>query len=166
MTREERDRAAAFLDLEEGRGPVPLLDDAGIEATLRGARRIAVLGASADEYRPSFGVFSYLIAQGFDCVPVNPNVREVLGVPAFASLAEAAAATGPFDLVDVFRRSELCVPHAHEAVAIGARCLWLQLGVVNWDAARIAHDAGLSVVMDRCTAIEWRRVRDQGPRQF
>ena len=79
-------------------------------------------------------------------------------MPAFGTLAEAVAATGPFDLVDVFRRSELCVPHAHEAVAAGARCLWLQLGVVNWEAARIAHEAGLAVVMDRCTAIEWRRI--------
>jgi hypothetical protein len=161
VTREERDRAAAFLDLEEGRGPVRLLDDAGIERVLRATRRIAVVGASADEDRPSFGVFGYLVAQGFDCVPVNPNVRAVLGVPAFATLAEAVAATGPFNLVDVFRRSELCVPHAREAVAAGARCLWLQLGVVNWEAARIAHEAGLAVVMDRCTAIEWRRVRDR-----
>jgi hypothetical protein len=85
----------------------------------------------------------------------------VLGVPAFPTLAEAVAATGPFDLVDVFRRSELCVPHAREAVEAGAACLWLQLGVVNWEAARIAHDGGLSVVMDRCTAIEHRRIRDR-----
>jgi predicted CoA-binding protein len=161
MTRVERDRAAAFLDLEDGRGPVPVLDDAGIEATLRTTRRIAVVGASADEDRPSLGVFGYLMAQGFDCVPVNPNIREVLGVPAFATLAEAVAATGPFDVVDVFRRSELCVPHALEAVEVGARALWLQLGVVNWEAARIAHEGGLQVVMDRCTAIEHRRIRDR-----
>jgi predicted CoA-binding protein len=92
-------------------------------------------------------------------VPVNPNEQSILGVPAFRILAEAVEATGPFDMVDVFRRSELCVPHAQEAVAAGARCLWLQLGVVNWEAARIAADGGLSVVMDRCTAIEWRRLR-------
>jgi predicted CoA-binding protein len=126
---------------------------------LRETRRIAVVGASSDAARPSFGVFRYLLAQGLDCVPVNPNERSILGVPAFRSLAEAVDATGPFDMVDVFRRSELCVPHAEEAVAIGARCLWLQLGVVNWEAARIAADGGLSVVMDRCTAIEWRRLR-------
>ena len=83
-------------------------------------------------------MFRYLLDHGFDCVPVNPNEREVLGVPAFRTLAEAVEATGPFDMVDVFRRSELCVPHAAEAVAAGARCLWLQLGVVNWEAARIA----------------------------
>ena len=77
---------------------------------------------------------------------------------AYPTLAAATAATGPFDIVDVFRRSELCVPHAHEAVAAGARCLWLQLGVVDWEVARIAHEGGLSVVMDRCTAIEWARL--------
>ena len=65
-------------------------------------------------------------------------------------------------MVDVFRRPELCVPHAEEAVAAGARVLWLQLGVVNWEAARIAHDGGLEVVMDRCTAIEWRRIGGRG----
>ena len=158
MTEAERSRTAAFLDLHEGRGPVPVLDEAGIERTLQATRRIAVVGASADRGRPSFTVFRYLVQQGFECVPVNPNVQDVLGVPAFRTLSEAVAATGPFDLVDVFRRSEYCVPHAQEAVLAGARCLWLQLGVINWEAARIAHDAGLTVVMDRCTAIEWRRM--------
>jgi predicted CoA-binding protein len=107
-------------------------------------------------------VFRYLLNQGLDCVPVNPNERSILGIPSFRTLAEAVDATGPFDIVDVFRRSELCVPHAQEAVSSGARCLWLQLGVVNWEAARIAADGGLSVVMDRCTAIEWRRLRPRG----
>ena len=142
----------------EGRGPVPVLDDAGIERVLRATRRIAVIGASGDRSRPSCGVFRDLLAEGFECVPVNPHVRAVMGVPAFPTLAEAVAATGPFEMVDVFRRSELCVPHAHEAVAAGARVLWLQLGVANWEAARIAHEGGLEVVMDRCTAIEWRRI--------
>jgi predicted CoA-binding protein len=121
------------------------------------------VGASSNETRPSFSVFRYLVNQGFECVPVNPNERAVLGVPAFRTVTEAARETGPFDLVDVFRRSELCVPHALEAVAVGARCLWLQLGVVNWEAARIAADGGLSVVMDRCTAIEWRRMGGRRP---
>ena len=136
-----------------------LLDDAEIADVLASARRIAVVGASSNAGRPSFGVFRYLVHQGFECVPVNPNERSILGIPAFRTIGEAAARTGPFDIVDVFRRSELVVPHAQEAVAVGARCLWLQLGVVNWEAARIAADAGLSVVMDRCTAIEWRWVR-------
>ena len=158
--RAERARTIAFLDLEESRGPVPVLDDAAIADVLRSSRRIAVVGASSNPGRPSFGVFRYLVGQGYDCVPVNPNEREVLDIPAFRSLPEAVEATGPFDIVDVFRRSELCEAHAHEAAEAGARCLWLQLGVVNWVAARIAHDAGLGVVMDRCTAIEHRRIRD------
>jgi uncharacterized protein len=125
---------------------------------LRTARRIAVVGASADPGRPSFGVFRTLMAAGYDCVPINPNATEVQGVRSFPTIVAAAAAGSPFDVVDVFRRSELCVPHAEEAVAVGARCLWLQLGVVNWEAARVAAAAGLSVVMDRCTAIELRRI--------
>ena len=137
---------------------MPVLDDAGIAAILGSSRRIAIVGASPRESRPSFGVFRTLQARGYDCVPVNPNCRDVLGVQAYRTLAEAVDATGPFDIVDVFRRAELCVPHAEEAVATGARCLWLQLGIVNWEAARIAHEAGLAVVMDRCTAIEVRRV--------
>lgn len=159
--RAERARAIAYLDLEEGRGPVPLVADEDLGDLLRATRRIALVGASSNEARPSFGVFRYLVHQGYECVPVNPGERSVLGVPAFRTLREAADATGPFDLVDVFRRSELCVPHAREAVEIGARALWLQLGVVNWEAARIAHDGGLGVVMDRCTAIEHRRIRDR-----
>ncbi len=137
---------------------MPVLDDVGIERALRATRRIAIVGASSDQGRPSFTVLRYLVHQGFECVPVNPNERAVMGIAAFRTVAEAVEATGPFDMIDVFRRSELCVPHAREAVAAGARCLWLQLGVVNWEAARIAHDGGLSVVMERCTAIEWRRL--------
>lgn len=139
-----------------------VLDDAGIAEVLRATRRIAVIGASSDPGRPSFGVFRSLMAAGFECVPVNPNERAVLGVQAFGSLAEAVEATGPFELIDVFRRSESCVAHAEEAVAAGARCLWLQQGVVNWEAAVVASRGGLSVVMDRCTAIEWRRIGGAG----
>jgi predicted CoA-binding protein len=151
-----------LLDLAEGRSPVALLDDDGIADVLRSARRIAVIGASSNPARPSFGVVGYLLGAGYDVVPVNPNETEVHGRGAFASLAEAVAAGGAVDIVDVFRRSELCEAHAREAVAAGARCLWLQLGVVSLEAARIATEGGLSVVMDRCTAIEHRRlVRDR-----
>lgn len=140
-----------------------VLDDAGIDDLLRSARRIAVVGASSNPARPSFGVLGTLIRAGYDCVPINPNETEILGRPAFASLTDAVEATGRFDIVDVFRRSELCVPHAEEAVATGAGCLWLQLGVVSWEAARIAADGGLAVVMDRCTAIELGRMRRGDP---
>ncbi len=117
------------------------------------------MGASSKSSRPSFGVFRYLVHQGYECVPINPVERDVLGIPAFRNLREATDATGPFDMVDAFRRSELVVPHAREAVEVGARSLWLQQGVVSWEAARIAREAGLQVVMDRCTAIEHRRFR-------
>ena len=101
---------------------------------------------------------SYLLEQGYECVPVTPRTDEVLGRPAYPSLEAAVAAHGrPFDVVDVFRRAEHTPAIAHSAVALGCGTLWLQQGVVNTDAARIAHAGGLSVVMDRCTAIEhWR----------
>ncbi len=155
----DHDRVRAFLDLAEGRGPVPVLDDAGIARLLRSSRRIAIVGASSRPGRPSHGVMATLLAAGYECVPVNPKEREVLGRPAYPTLAAAAAAKGPIDIVDVFRRVEACREHAREAVAIGARCLWLQYGLVDWEAARIAHEGGLAVVMDRCTAVEVRRLR-------
>ena len=158
MTPEERARTIAYLDLAEGRGSVPLLDDEGVRELLGTSRRIAVIGASDRPGRASGDVFRHLLSVGYDCVPVNPRAMAVAGVEAYASLAEAVAATGPFDIVDVFRRAELCAVHAQEAVNAGARCLWLQLGIVDWEAARIAQDGGLSVVMDRCLSVEWRRL--------
>jgi len=137
---------------------VALLDDEGILALLRRSRRIAVVGASSNPARPSFGVFRALIAAGYECVPVNPNETEVAGVQAVATLADAAH-LGPIDIVNVFRRSDVTPEIAREAVSIGARALWLQLDVINWESARIAAEAGLAVVMDRCTAIEVRRLR-------
>ena len=145
--------------LDRSGQPAPLLDDAGIAELLRSARRIAVVGASSNPARPSHGVFRTLIAAGYECVPVNPNETTVEGIPAVATLAEAAAALGGhIDIVDVFRRPEVTEEIAREAVAVGAGALWLQLGVVNEETARIAADGGLAVVMDRCTAIEIRRV--------
>jgi predicted CoA-binding protein len=145
--------------LDRSGEPTPLLDDAGIAELLRSARRIAVVGASSNPARPSHGVFRTLIAAGYECVPVNPNETAVEGIPAVATLAEAAAALGGhIDIVDVFRRPEVTEEIAREAVAVGAGALWLQLGVVNGETARIATDGGLAVVMDRCTAIEIRRV--------
>ena len=139
--------------------PVKLLDDTEIVELLATSRRIAVVGASSNPARPSNGVFRSLVRAGYECVPVNPNETEVEGVPAVATLAEAAAALGgPIDIVDVFRRPELTEEMARESVAVGARALWLQLGVVNWETARIASEGGLAVVMDRCTAIEIHRV--------
>ena len=138
-------------------GRVRLLDDQGIFQLMRTARRIAVVGASSNPARPSYGVFRTLIAAGYDCVPVNPNETEIAGVRAVATLAEAATG-GRIDIVDVFRRAELTEEIARDAVAVGARALWLQLDEVNWESARIAAEGGLAVVMDRCTAIELRRL--------
>lgn len=144
--------------------PVALLDDAGIVELLRTARRIAVVGASSNPGRPSNGVLHSLLRAGYQCVPVNPHATEVAGIPAVSTLAEAATALGgTIDIVDVFRRPELTEEIAREAVAVGARSLWLQLGVVNWEAARIAADGGLAVVMDRCTAIEIHRIPKARP---
>ncbi len=147
-----------LLDLQEGRVAIPLLTDAEIAALLRSARRIAVIGASDRPGRPSRDVMEMLRRTGYDVVPVTPVFDTVLGVLAYPDLAAAAAATGPFDIVDVFRRPEACVVHAREAVAARAAVLWLQLGIANLEAARIAREGGLGVVMDRCISIEHHRL--------
>jgi len=156
--RADHDRVAAILDLEEGRAPVRQLDADGIAALLRSRPRIAIIGASASPFRASNGVFRDLRSFGYDVVPVNPAETEVAGRVCYPSLAAAVEATGPVDIVDVFRRPEACPAHAREAVAAGARCLWLQLGIVSPEAAAIAAAGGLSVVMNRCTSIEHARV--------
>jgi len=146
------------MDAQDGTGPVTLLDSQSAGELLARARRIAIVGASPNPMRPSNSVMSYLRDEGYEVVPINPNSAEILGTPAYASLEEAVAATGPFDIVDVFRRPEHTPEIARSTVATGSAALWMQLGVVNWEAAQIAHDAGLPVVMDRCTAIEHRRI--------
>ena len=161
VTMEERIRARNVLDAQDDTGRVALLDTEGAIGVLRGARRICIVGASPHPGRPSHGLMRYLRYHGYECVPVNPNAREILGVRCHRTVEEAVAESGPFDIVDVFRRPEHTPAIARSAVATGARCLWMQLGVVNWDAARIAHDAGLAVVMDRCTAMDHRRLRDR-----
>jgi predicted CoA-binding protein len=133
-----------------------VVGEAAARALLQAARRIAVVGASPDSSRPSHEVMAYLLEAGYECVPINPAVSEVLGQRAYPDLTSATAAGGPFDIVDVFRRAEAVPEIAREAVAVGAGALWLQLGVVSWEAARIASEAGLPVVMDRCTKIEHR----------
>ncbi len=148
-----------MLDLQEGRLGVPLLDDAEIAELLGSTRRIVVVGASANRSRPSNGVLRFLRAAGYEVVAVNPIESEIEGRPCYPSVAAAVSAEGPVDIVDVFRRPELCLPHAVEAVEVGARCLWLQLGIVSAEAGRIAAAGGLAVVMDRCTQIEVGRLR-------
>jgi predicted CoA-binding protein len=122
-------------------------DDAGLRAILREARTIAVVGLSSNPARPSHDVAAYLQDAGYRIIPVNPQERQVLGVPAVPDLH---AIGGPVDVVEVFRRSSEVAPHVDEAIAIGARVLWLQDGVIDRAAAQRAHAAGLRVVMDRC----------------
>jgi predicted CoA-binding protein len=153
---EAMDRARDFLDLEEGRGPVPILSDTEARDVLRRAKRIAIVGASPKPHRTSYSIMRYLLDAGFECVPINPNWDEILGQKVYRTVVEATEATGRFDIVDVFRRSELTPEVARDAVAAGAGCLWLQVGVVSWEAARIAHEGGMTVVMDRCTMVEHR----------
>ncbi len=122
---------------------------------LRSARTIAIVGASPRPNRPSHGVMRYLLAEGYRCIPVRPrDCDEVLGVPCVQSLADIDE---PIDLVDVFRRPEFCAGVAREAVAAGAKALWLQLGIVSAEARRIAAEAGLDYVEDACTAVVHRR---------
>lgn len=151
------------LDLQDGRLGVPMLDEAGIAGLLRESGRIAVIGASSRRNRPSNEILRYLVAAGYDVVPVHPREREVEGLTCYPSLAAAVDATGPVDIVDVFRRAEACAEHAREAVVAGARCLWLQLGIVSAEAGRIAARAGLAVVMDRCIMVDHRRLAPNGP---
>lgn len=146
-----------LLDLHEGRLEVPVLDDAGVRQLLASRPRIAIVGASGDPGRPSNGVLRELRAAGFDVVPVNPHASEVDGLPCYPTVMDAVAATGPVGIVDVFRRPEACADAARQAIEAGARCLWLQLGIASREAGRLAHDAGLLVVMDRCTIVEARR---------
>jgi predicted CoA-binding protein len=152
--REREQWTVDLLDLEEGRIGFPVLDRAGIKALLATRPRIAIVGASPSPIRPSHGVLRDLVGLGFDVVPVNPTAAEVAGLPCYPTLREAVDATGPVDLVDIFRLPPACPDHAREAVEVGAGCLWLQLGIASREAGQIAHEAGLAVVMNRCLAVE------------
>ena len=118
-------------------------------------RTLAVVGLSADWYRPSNFAAKYMQEHGFRVIPVNPKYPEILGEKCYPDLKSIPE---PVDMVDVFRKPEDCVPIAADAVAIGAKVLWLQIGVINDEAKRIAEAAGLTVVMDRCVKIEYARL--------
>ena len=125
-------------------------------AILRGARSVAVVGASANPARPANFVLTYLLSSsaGYEVWPVTPNDPEILGVRTFPSLAELP---GEPDIVDVFRRADQLPGVAREAVAAGAKTLWMQLGLHSDEAVEIAHSAGLNVVSNRCLKIEHAR---------
>ena len=128
---------------------------AQLRRILKENRTIAVVGLSADWYRPSYFAAKYMQEHGFRVIPVNPKYEEILGEKCYPDLKSIP---DKIDIVDVFRKPADCVPIAQDAVAIGAKVLWLQLGVVNQEAERIALAGGLDVVMDRCVKIEYARL--------
>jgi predicted CoA-binding protein len=132
-----------------------------IKSVLTSARRIAVVGASANPARPSYGVMRFLIGKGHTVIPINPGHAggDILGQPVYGSLADVP---GPVDMVDIFRNSDAVPGAVQEAISekarLGLQSVWMQLGVRNDDAADAAEAAGLLVVMNRCPAIEYPRL--------
>jgi uncharacterized protein len=152
--RDRNQSTADLLDLEAGRIGFPVLDRDAIRGLLASSPRIAIVGASPNPARPSHGVLLDLQGLGYDVVPVNPEADSVAGLPCYPTLRAAVDATGPVDIVDVFRLPWACPAHAREAVEVGAKCLWLQLGIASREAGLIAHEGGLDIVMNRCLAVE------------
>ena len=125
------------------------------EHILRTYRVWAVVGCSSRPWRASHGVSRYLLSQGYGVVPVNPHEELVHGKQAYPDLRSVPTdPRAPIEVVDLFRRPEEVLPHVEEAIDIGARAIWMQLGVWNEEAAELAAAAGLDVVMDRCPAID------------
>ncbi len=123
------------------------------------AKRIAMVGASANPLRPSYTVFSYLRTQSpFAVAPINPTITEIDGVKAYPSIEAYAAENGPPDIVDVFRKPSEVVDVVNDAILAEARAVWFQYGVINPDAIELALKAGLDVVVDRCIKVEWARL--------
>jgi hypothetical protein len=130
-------------------------DIAGLRRILKGCHTIAVVGLSAEWHRPSYFAAKYMQEHGYRVIPVNPRYETILGERCFARLEDIDV---PVDMVDVFRKPADVLPIANSAVAIGARCLWQQLGVVNLEADAVARAGGLDSVMDRCVKIEHARL--------
>ena len=139
----------------------PKYSDALIARILRSVKTIAMVGASPNEVRPSYFAMKYLTEKGFRVIPVNPTAagQEILGEKVYASLKDVPA---PVDMVDIFRNSQAAGPITDEAIAnkdrLGVKILWMQLGVINEEAAKRAEAAGLTVIMNRCPKIEYGRL--------
>jgi predicted CoA-binding protein len=129
--------------------------DATIKEVLSTPQTVAVVGCSPDPHRDSHRIAKLLKDKGHRVIPVNPGYQEILGEPCYASLRDIPEKV---DMVDIFRRSEYVAPIVDDAIATGAKIVWMQLGVIDEQAAARAEDAGLIVVMDRCPAIEYRRL--------
>ena len=133
-----------------------------VDALLRSARTIAVVGLSSKRFRPSFGVARYLQAAGYRIIPVNPHESSVLGEKSYAALDDVPEKV---DIVDIFRRSEFVRPVVESAIRVGANAVWMQEGVEDEEAAQLARAAGLAVVMNRCIMkdhVRWARTKDRG----
>jgi predicted CoA-binding protein len=137
---------------------MPLTRDEDIKALLEGTRTVALVGASDRPDRPSYGVMAFLQRHGYRVIPVNPQItgEHVHGEFVFRELAQLG---DPIDIVDIFRRPHAAGEAVDQAIAIDAKAVWMQLGVINDEAAARAEAAGLQVVMDRCPAIEIPRLR-------
>jgi uncharacterized protein len=131
------------------------MNDSELKQLLHNTRTIAIVGLSEKPDRPSHHVAAYLQSAGYRVIPVNPSVLSILGERCYSTLRDIPE---PVDMVDVFRRSDAVPPIAHEAIAIGAKSLWLQEGVIHEQAAEEARAAGLQVVMDRCILKEHERL--------
>lgn len=134
--------------------------DLSIPELLASSKTIAVVGLSPKTHRASYEVAAYLQAKGYRIVPVNPNYvgKSILGEQCYASLKEAAQAVNQIDIVDCFRKAEDIMPIAEAAIDIGTQCLWMQLGIVNEEAAEKARAAGINVVIGRCLKIEHAKI--------
>ena len=139
------------------------LDDQ-IHKLLRTVRTIGVVGLSDKSWRPSYDVASYLKSAGYTIVPINPHIKQVLGLTAYPDLITAAR-EHPIEIVDVFRKPEFVPEVVEQTIAVGAKAIWLQLGIIHREAARRAHEAGLIVVMDRCIKVEHQRWQESEERR-
>jgi predicted CoA-binding protein len=135
-----------------------LTDAAGLGEALRTCRTIAIVGLSSNPVRDSYDVARYLQQNGYRILPVNPGEKEILGERVFRSLDEIES---PVDMIDVFRRPEAVLSHAHEAVRLKPKVFWMQLGIVNQAAADILTAGGIHVVMNKCTKTEHARLISQ-----
>jgi predicted CoA-binding protein len=122
-------------------------DDTELKRILEATPTIASVGASTNDEKPSYWIFAYLKAKGYRIIPVNPNATELQGEKVFPDLASIPEKV---DVVQIFRRPEDVPPIVEDAIQVGAKVVWMQKGIINWEAARRAEEAGLQVVMDRC----------------